>query len=209
MAEIREYTLSKIKKVFSETDWEIVNVDELSEKLNYSLFDTDIYERLRIYKILSPIWKQDLLKMPETMEKSIYNKTIKEARSKLVERSWNSTNFRELYKKNYIKVYSNISTNKNADFVLNKIKYGLWEPEAIISMKPEILYPHIWEAILLKNSKKLAMLGKENKEQGTDIFRCGKCRKNNCTYFQLQTRSADEPMTTFVTCLECNNRWKF
>jgi transcription elongation factor S-II len=209
MSEIREYTLNQIKMVFSQTDWEIVNVDELSEKLNYSLFDTDIYERLRIYKILSPTWKYDLLKMPETMEKSIYNKTIKEARSKLVERSWNSMNFRELYKKNYIKVYSNISTNKNADFVLNKIKYGLWEPEAIISMKPERLYPHIWEAILLKNSKKLAMLGKENKEQGTDIFRCGKCRKNNCTYFQLQTRSADEPMTTFVTCLECNNRWKF
>ena len=27
-------------------------------------------------------------------------------------------------------------------------------------------------------------------------------------YIQLQTRSADEPMTTFVLCLECGNRWK-
>lgn len=25
---------------------------------------------------------------------------------------------------------------------------------------------------------------------------------------QLQTRSADEPMTTFVTCVACNNKWK-
>jgi transcription elongation factor S-II len=25
----------------------------------------------------------------------------------------------------------------------------------------------------------------------------------------MQTRSADEPMTTFVSCLECYNRWKF
>lgn len=25
---------------------------------------------------------------------------------------------------------------------------------------------------------------------------------------QLQTRSADEPMTTFVLCNECGNRWK-
>lgn len=26
--------------------------------------------------------------------------------------------------------------------------------------------------------------------------------------FQVQTRSADEPMTTFVLCNECGNRWK-
>ena len=25
---------------------------------------------------------------------------------------------------------------------------------------------------------------------------------------QVQTRSADEPMTTFVFCNECGNRWK-
>ncbi|KRX84511.1 Transcription elongation factor A protein 2 [Trichinella sp. T6] len=43
----------------------------------------------------------------------------------------------------------------------------------------------------------------------TDMFKCGKCHKKNCTYTQAQTRSADEPMTTFVYCRECGNRWKF
>jgi len=43
----------------------------------------------------------------------------------------------------------------------------------------------------------------------TDLLKCGKCGKRNCTYNQLQTRSADEPMTTFVICNECGNRWKF
>ncbi|XP_019867405.1 transcription elongation factor S-II [Aethina tumida] len=43
----------------------------------------------------------------------------------------------------------------------------------------------------------------------TDMLKCGKCKKKNCTYNQLQTRSADEPMTTFVLCNECGNRWKF
>uniref|UniRef100_A0A8R1YGH9 Transcription elongation factor S-II n=1 Tax=Pristionchus pacificus TaxID=54126 RepID=A0A8R1YGH9_PRIPA len=41
------------------------------------------------------------------------------------------------------------------------------------------------------------------------VGHCGKCGKKNCTYTQLQTRSADEPMTTFVFCMECGNRWKF
>ncbi|GAA5884584.1 hypothetical protein JCM16303_000040 [Sporobolomyces ruberrimus] len=43
----------------------------------------------------------------------------------------------------------------------------------------------------------------------TDAFQCGKCKERRCMYYQMQTRSADEPMTTFVTCLNCNNRWKF
>ncbi|XP_034467652.1 transcription elongation factor A protein 3 isoform X2 [Hippoglossus hippoglossus] len=43
----------------------------------------------------------------------------------------------------------------------------------------------------------------------TDLLQCSKCRKKNCTYNQVQTRSADEPMTTFVLCNECGNRWKF
>ncbi|CAO3653920.1 unnamed protein product [Mucor fragilis] len=51
--------------------------------------------------------------------------------------------------------------------------------------------------------------GAESAQAETDMFRCGKCRGRKCTYFQMQTRSADEPMTTFVTCVNCGNHWKF
>ena len=101
-----------------------------------------------------------------------------------------------------------MSTNKNANYVIKKIKYGYWNPENIILKKYEELYPELWEEIILKNKKKLDMLTKEQNQQGSSLFKCGKCRLNNCTYYQLQTRSADEPMTTFVTCINCNNRWK-
>ncbi|XP_040193880.1 transcription elongation factor A protein 2-like isoform X2 [Rana temporaria] len=43
----------------------------------------------------------------------------------------------------------------------------------------------------------------------TDLLQCDKCKKKNCSYNQVQTRSADEPMTTFVLCNECGHRWKF
>jgi transcription elongation factor S-II len=147
--------------------------------------------------------------MYETMEKSIYNSSIKEARVKLVERSWDSIPFKTIYKKNFVKVFSNISTNKNADFVTQKLKLNVWEPESIVSMTPQQLYPDIWEELMLKNRKKLDTLSLQKNVQGTSMFKCGKCKLNNCTYFQMQTRSADEPMTTFVTCLNCSNRWKF
>jgi len=53
-----------------------------------------------------------------------------------------------------------------------------------------------------------AQLAKVEGTKSSDL-KCGKCGKRNCTYNQLQTRSADEPMTTFVMCNECGNRWKF
>jgi len=48
-----------------------------------------------------------------------------------------------------------------------------------------------------------------NKGTSTGQFTCGKCKKSETSYSQLQTRSADEPMTTFVYCNNCGNRWKF
>jgi len=50
---------------------------------------------------------------------------------------------------------------------------------------------------------------KNGQQRFTGMFTCGKCKGTKTTYFQMQTRSSDEPMTTFVTCLTCNNRWKF
>lgn len=43
----------------------------------------------------------------------------------------------------------------------------------------------------------------------TEMFQCQRCKKRKCTYTQLQTRSCDEPMTTFVHCTNCGNRWRF
>ncbi|PIL34503.1 transcription factor [Ganoderma sinense ZZ0214-1] len=52
-------------------------------------------------------------------------------------------------------------------------------------------------------------LGAGEQQAETDAFQCGRCKQRKCRYRQQQTRSADEPMTTFVTCTVCNNRWKF
>jgi len=202
--QIRAHVLSKLNEIFEQKEIKTFTEIEKNELLEKRETDPE-----RIDTILSDEWVKKLTTFPEKMEKSIYNTTIKEARLKNIERSWSSNLFKWLYKKNYNKVYSNVHTNKNSDFVLGKIKYGLWEPEKIVSMTPQELYPDIWEEIIIKNARKMDLLSKENNMKGTDMFKCGKCKERNCTYFQMQTRSADEPMTTFVTCLTCSNRWKF
>ncbi len=37
---------------------------------------------------------------------------------------------------------------------------------------------------------------------------CKKCKCKKILTFKLQTRSCDEPMTTFFTCIKCGNKWK-
>lgn len=56
------------------------------------------------------------------------------------------------------------------------------------------------------------IINKKNKNKivniFTEAFTCGKCKKKKCTYYEKQTRSADEPMTLFITCTYCGNKWK-
>ena len=75
-------------------------------------------------------------------------------------------------------------------------------------MQPQHTFPENWKELLDKKNKRDKMLYEICDETVSTMFTCGRCKKNKCTYYQLQTRSADEPMTTFVTCINCGKRWK-
>ncbi len=51
--------------------------------------------------------------------------------------------------------------------------------------------------------------GAVQKRAVTDRFVCARCKQREVSYYQMQTRSADEPLTTFCTCEKCGYRWKF
>jgi DNA-directed RNA polymerase subunit M/transcription elongation factor TFIIS len=67
------------------------------------------------------------------------------------------------------------------------------------------LYPDKWGKIIEKAQLKEY---KKNNIAATDAYKCGKCGERKCKVTQMQTRSADEPMTVFVTCLVCGNTFK-
>lgn len=64
------------------------------------------------------------------------------------------------------------------------------------------------DAKLEKENMNQAMVAQVEKSISLE-FQCGKCKQRQVSYSQAQTRSADEPMTTFCECLACGNRWKF
>jgi transcription elongation factor S-II len=45
-------------------------------------------------------------------------------------------------------------------------------------------------------------------EEYTGMFTCARCKSKRTTFYLLQTRAADEPMTAFITCMSCGNKWK-
>uniref|UniRef100_A0A3B3TZ95 Transcription elongation factor n=1 Tax=Poecilia latipinna TaxID=48699 RepID=A0A3B3TZ95_9TELE len=105
---------------------------------------------------------------------------------------------------------SNLKDQKNPELRRN-VLCGSIAPERIASMTAEEMasaeLKQIREA-LTKESIREHQLSKVGGTE-TDMFICSKCHGKNCTYTQVQTRSADEPMTTFVLCNGCGNRWKF
>ena len=145
------------------------------------------------------------------IEKGVYNKTINLTKQKNIPRKWDNKIFLDLYKAAAISVYSNLNSKsyiKN-DRLFKRLVDGEFSGYELATMKHQQSFPEIWKSLIDEKSKRDRYLYEINKEMATDQYQCGRCHKRLCTYFQLQTRSADEPMTTFVTCLNCGKRWKF
>ncbi|XP_075032765.1 transcription elongation factor A protein 2 isoform X1 [Mixophyes fleayi] len=105
---------------------------------------------------------------------------------------------------------ANLKDSKNPDLRKN-VLCGAITPEQIAVMSCEEMASNELKEMRKAMTKAAIQEHQMAKTGGTqtDLFTCGKCKKKNCTYTQVQTRSADEPMTTFVACNECGNRWKF
>lgn len=48
----------------------------------------------------------------------------------------------------------------------------------------------------------------QQKPVATSMYTCGKCKKNECTYYEMQTRSSDEGTCIFISCINCGHKWK-
>jgi len=144
--------------------------------------------------------------MVKNLEKSIYNYSVKNCEIP----SWENAIFKSMYKQKYLGIMVAL-TGTRSDLV-NRITDGTVKTKDIAAMQPDELWPTGPYALEKQKllAKSLIKL-KNTHEVPADfvgMFKCGKCKSERTTYYQLQTRSADEPMTTFVTCLDCSNRFR-
>lgn len=146
----------------------------------------------------------------QDMEIGIFNSTINHAKALGIPRNWNNHRFMLLYKDKAISVISNIDATSYVQNVrlLKRLQDDEFAPHDVAVMSRENMFPERWRFIMEEYMKKTMHIFDEKPEAMTNEFKCGKCKKRECVYKEMQVRSADEPMTVFVTCLNCGNKWR-
>ena len=165
------------------------------------IYEPEIFrERIRnsLYKYVNH------MKKSTNIELSIYNYSIEKGNEYNITKKWDNPLFVTIY----LDKFKCIHYHLNQSNIIEQLKKNDIISTELAFKKNEELYPELWNKIIETTKKTI-----ENKyfpkiKASTDKFKCGKCKKKECTYYQLQTRSADEPMTTFVTCIHCGNHWK-
>ena len=151
------------------------------------------------------------MKTAEKIEESIVYYTIKSAFSRRVQQSWDNPIFRKIYVNKCRSLYTNLDNTsyiQNNNLITKVKQSNEFDIDNIASMSYQELFPEIWKKMMDEKYKREKLLYEEKQEAMTDQFKCARCKSRKCTYYELQTRSADEAMTIFITCINCGNRWK-
>lgn len=141
--------------------------------------------------------KLDDEKLCEEIENAILNRCVTDAMRWMVDIDWENSVFCNMYRSRAMNLW------KYADLIHSMTPTEFADANAVD------LDPKRWKEIVEKTIEREKALYNKNAEASIFMY-CSSCkRKTKCDYYQMQTRSADEPMTTFVSCLECDKRWKF
>lgn len=145
-------------------------------------------------------------KHAKNIEVSIFNWTVRKYPKNA---SWENKVFKEAYKLRFMEIKRAL----NESDLFERLNTKKIKAKDLVKMEADLLMPEgpYAKALAANIQRELDIEKQKSKmdEEYEGIFKCKKCGSKKTTYYQLQTRSADEPMTTYVTCMECDNHWKF
>lgn len=136
------------------------------------------------------------------IEESIINFSNKEAKHRHIMTELYDTNYYIIYKDKFRSIWMNLER------INRMIQNNVVKPEEVSFLTHQEIYPEAWKQRIESKIERDKKKYENNTEGASQEFKCSRCAQRKTTYYQVQTRSADEPMTTFVTCLHCGNHWK-
>ena len=148
--------------------------------------------------------------LSRNIEKSIFNFVIDNSRENNINCRLDNKIFYNLYFSKIRSIYSNLDKTSyiNNNYLYDKIKNNEIKAEEISKLSVYEIHPDNWKEIIDAKIKRDRMKYDIKPESMTDRYKCRKSGSRKCSYYEMQTRSADEPMTQFFTCLDCKNKWK-
>jgi len=140
------------------------------------------------------------------IEIGVFNYTLEKADEKKIIKTWNNDVFQQLYIDRLRTIYINLESNAE---LLEKIKKEEITAKEFVYMTHQEMNPERWRELIER--KNILDANKNNTnllEANTDMFTCPKCKSKRCNFYTLQTRSADEPETIFISCLDCGKKFR-
>jgi DNA-directed RNA polymerase subunit M/transcription elongation factor TFIIS len=155
-----------------------------------------------------------MIDMAKIIEKNVFNSCILYTDTNCIIRKWSNPVFKVYYEDKIRSIlinldsYSESVTNDTfANFIIERYQNNTKNIDNISNMEPKEVNPLHWKSVIDEYDMKEDVL-KNYVQLTTDQFKCGRCKQKKTTYYQVQTRSADEASTNFVTCINCGNEWK-
>lgn len=148
----------------------------------------------------------------DDLELALLKRVVRESAEQGIDAIWSNAVFWNLYRARAMSLYDNIhpgSYVRNPERWLEKLRGKEITPTHFAEMSALELYPGRWKEEIERQIEKDKHMYTDSSTASIFMYCSGCKKKTKCDYYQMQTRSADEPMTTFVTCLECDRRWKF
>lgn len=133
----------------------------------------------------------------DQVENAILHRCVRDAQKWFVDIDWDNPVFRDMYRSRAMALYD---CRKLLDTMT---------PEEFANTSEVDRRPERWTDLLKTVSERDNARYNRKTTANVELYCYGCKKKTKCDSYQMQTRSADEPMTTFVTCLECDKRWKF
>lgn len=179
-----------------------------AKKLLVDIFH-NVYENEKKYEDFYKNYE----KIGVNIEKSIFNFTIRKCKKEKIPCNWDSKKFSNIYTEEVRRLKANLTYLIERTDLFTRMYEKEFKPTDLVNMKPiDMLSIESRQEVEKSNFFQMekSMVGHQTVEPvTTGIFTCRRCKSKKTTYRQMQTRSADEPMTTIVQCLNCSNRWKF
>ncbi len=145
-----------------------------------------------------------------TAEVGVFNWALARAAERRVARNWRNPAFHLLYESKARSVASNLDADGyvgNAR-LRTRLDEGEFEPAELATMQPDHVFPERWREVVEAKVRRDEYITNAKTVAVTDQFRCGRCKRRECTYMELQTRSCDEPASLFIQCLACGHHWR-
>ena len=194
--------LGKNESILSSLDYIVSNNKKRKTVKKLSIFNTNITDIILDYLYASKK-RIDLVK---NLEIGCINRAISQSKKFNIRCIWNNSAFVDLYNEICYKLAVNLDVDSpvKSDYLIKMLLNNSIEATDAANLSSRDMCPKLVEKIENRISLRTNL---ERKIKYSELYRCKKCKRNQCTTERLYNRGLDEGVSLMISCGYCGNSW--